>query len=134
MGLRSVVSKKFRIMTTDSNHSYPIAQNVLGRDFNSTELGEKWVSDITYIMVGIKQHYVTTIIDLADRKIIAWTLSDDMTTENTVYKVWLQARENRKITDNHIFHSDRGVQYAANKITLLFNENKLITQRYEQEG
>ena len=134
MGLRSVLSKKFRVMTTDSNHSYPIAQNVLGREFNSSILGEKWVSDITYVMVGRKWNYVTTVMDLADRKIIAWTLSDNMTTENTIYKAWMKARDIRQISDNHIFHSDRGVQYASNKMTLLFNENKRITQSMSRKG
>ncbi len=46
-------------------------------------------------------------IDLADRKIVAWTLSTDMTTENTIYKTWLKARKIREIAENHIFHSDR---------------------------
>lgn len=73
-------------MTTDSNHQYPIAGDLLNRDFTSLKLRQKWVSDITYIKVGYKWNYVTTVIDLADRKIVSWTLSQDMTTENTVYK------------------------------------------------
>ena len=36
-----------------------------------------------------------TIIDLADRKIVGWTLSDDMTTENSLLKIWVQARQNQ---------------------------------------
>ncbi len=113
LGLKSVICKKFKVATTDSNHKLPIAENRLNRDFESQVLGQKWVSDITYIMVGNKWHYVTTVMDLADRKIIAWVLSDDMTTENTVYKAWIKAREKRGITEGHIFHSDRGIQYAS---------------------
>ncbi len=52
LGLRSILSKKFRVCTTDSNHTFTLAENVLDRDFTSIQLGEKWVSDITYIKVG----------------------------------------------------------------------------------
>lgn len=128
LGLKSVVSRQFKVSTTDSNHSLAIAENVLNRDFTSCKIGEKWVSDITYIKVANKWNYVTTIIDLADRKIVSWVLSDDMTTENTVYKTWLLARKNRKITDNHIFHSDRGVQYASNKMKRALGNSNKITQ------
>lgn len=112
LGLRSVLSKEFRVCTTDSNHSFPLSKNVLDRDFSSEKLGDKWVSDITYIKVGKDWNYLTIILDLADRKIISWVLTVDMSTENTVYRTWLLARNKRDITDNHIFHSDRGVQYA----------------------
>ncbi len=43
--------------------------------------------------MGKKWYYFTMVLDLADRKLIAWTLSDDMTTENTVYKTWLLAKK-----------------------------------------
>lgn len=134
MGIKSVIHKRFKVMTTDSNHALPIAKNVLNRDFNSLELGHKWVSDITYIKVGKQWNYVTTILDLTDRKIIAWTLSQDMTTENTVYKTWLKATQVRQITDLHIFHSDRGVQYASNKMKGLFKNNVKITQSMSRKG
>lgn len=134
LGLRSVLSKKFRIATTDSNHHFPIAKNILNRDFTSNHLGEKWVSDITYIKIGEQWNYLTTILDLADRKIVSWILSEDMTTENTVYKAWLLARRKREITSNHIFHSDRGVQYASNKMVNLLNLSSKITQSMSRKG
>jgi transposase InsO family protein len=134
LGLKSAVSKQFKVCTTDSKHNLPIADNVLNRDFISSQLGEKWVSDISYIKVNKQWNYMTTIIDLADRKIVAWTLSEDMTTEKTVYKTWLKARKNREITTNHIFHSDRGVQYAANKMTNIFKNNFKITQSMSRKG
>jgi len=42
LGLRSVLERKF-IITTDSNHTYPIAKNILNRDFTSNQLGHKLV-------------------------------------------------------------------------------------------
>lgn len=76
LGLRSVLRRKF-VATTDSNHAFPIANNILDRNFTSNKLGEKWVSDITYVRVNDDWNYLTTIIDLADRKIVGWTLSED---------------------------------------------------------
>lgn len=133
MGLKSVLRRKY-VPTTDSNHSFPIAQNELNREFNSYELGEKWVSDITYIRVNDNWNYLTTIIDLADRKIVGWALSEDMTTENTIMKAWISARRTRDISSNHIFHSDRGVQYASNMISNLLSFNQKITQSMSRKG
>lgn len=133
MGLRSVLKRKF-VITTNSNHSHSIANNLLDRDFSSEILGEKWVSDITYVRVADDWTYLTTIIDLADRKIVGWTLSKDMTTENTVYQAWINARRNREISSNHIFHSDRGVQYASTKMSIILNENTFVKQSMSRKG
>ena len=92
------------------------------------------MSDITYIRVNDDWNYLTTIIDLADRKIVGWTLSEDMTTENTIMKTWLVARRNRNIINGFIFHSDRGVQYASNKMSNLFFYNRKITQIMSRKG
>jgi transposase InsO family protein len=133
MGLKSILRRKY-VVTTDSNHPYPIAENILNRNFTSYQLGEKWVSDITYIRVNDNWNYLTTIMDLADRKIVGWHLSEDMTVENTIYNAWIKARETRNISQNFIFHSDRGVQYACKKITNLFQFNNKITQSMSRKG
>jgi transposase InsO family protein len=133
MGLRSVLKRKF-VVTTDSNHQYLIAENTLNRAFSSLKLGEKWVSDITYIRVNDDWNYLTTIIDLADRKVVGWSLSEDMTTQNTVMKAWIDARKTRNISNSLIFHSDRGVQYASNKITNICDFNLKITQSMSRKG
>lgn len=133
MGLKSVLKRKF-VVTTDSNHAYPIAENRLNRNFTSLNLGEKWVSDITYIRVNDDWNYLTTILDLADRKIVGWSLSEDMTVANTVQKAWLAARNTREIVNGFIFHSDRGVQYASNKMNLLLGMNLRASQSMSRKG
>ena len=65
---------------------------------------------------------------------MGWTLSEDMTTENTIWKAWLEARKTRDIKDGFIFHSDSGIQYACNKMTTLFFYNKKITQSMIRKG
>lgn len=133
MGLKSILRRKY-VVTTDSDHSFKTADNVLDRNFFSLELGQKWVSDITYIRVNEDWNYLTAVIDLADRKIVGWALSEDMTVENTVMKAWLDARKNRNIKEGFIFHSDMGVQYASNKMTGLFSFNRKITQSMSRKG
>lgn len=48
-GIRSIVAKRFRIRTTDSNHRHAIVQNVLNRNFNQPLPDQAWAADITYI-------------------------------------------------------------------------------------
>jgi putative transposase len=133
LGLKSVLRRKY-VITTDSSHTLSIAENILDRDFLSLEIGKKWISDITYIRVNNEWNYLTTVIDLADRKVVGWSLSKDMTTENTVKEAWLNARNNRNIRSGFIFHSDRGVQYAAYKMTRMFTFNRKITQSMSRKG
>jgi transposase InsO family protein len=133
MGLKSVLKKKY-VVTTDSDHSFRIAENKLDRDFKSLKLGQKWVSDITYIRVNDKWNYLTTIMDLADRKIVGWSLSEGMTTEETIMQAWHEASRNRTITWDFIFHSDRGVQYASIFMGNLFSLNRKITQSMSRKG
>jgi len=133
MGLKSVLRKKY-VVTTDSKHTFPVANNKLNREFSSLKLGQKWVSDITYIRVNDEWNYLTTIIDLADRKVVDWALSEDLTTENTIMKAWIAARRNRTIIEGFIFHSDRSVQYASNKMTMLLSFNRKINQSMSRKG
>lgn len=114
LGLRSKLSKKFKI-TTDSKHNYLVVDNVLNRNFMVTNPSRVWVSDITYIQTKEGFLYLTTIIDLYDRKIIGWSLSNAMNTDETTLTAWKMAIRNRNVQKGLIFHSDRGVQYASRK-------------------
>lgn len=133
MGLRSILSKKF-VVTTDSNHNYQVVDNILDRNFEAEDIGMVWVSDITYIRVGKDWNYLTVIIDLGDRKVIGWSLSEDMTAPNTVLRAWYMAKGRREIKDGFIFHSDRGVQYACNLTKNIFSFHKQINQSMSKKG
>lgn len=111
-GLKSIINKKYRCTTTDSNHHLPVADNRLGRDFSASRTGQKWVSDITYIPTRHGWLYLTIVLDLFDRKIIGWALSTTMNAKDTVVTAWRMAIKNRP-TKKVLFHSDRGVQYAS---------------------
>ena len=117
MGLRSKLSKEFKI-TTDSKHNYLTVENVLNRQFTPKSPSKVWVSDITYIHTKEGFLYLTTIIDLYDRKIIGWSLSNTMSTQDTILSAWRMATRNRTVEAGLIFHSDRGIQYANNKFAM----------------
>jgi len=125
-GIRSIVSKKFKVNTTDSSHEFPIVNNHLNREFTALRPAEKWVSDITYISTTQGWLYLTIIMDLFDRKIVGWALSTDMTTENTTMAAWKMAILNRPITQQLIFHSDRGVQYASHTFREQLKKHSVI--------
>lgn len=114
LGLRSKLSKKFKT-TTDSKHNYLIVENVLNRQFFASEPSKVWVSDITYIYTKEGFLYLTTIIDLYDRKMVGWSLSNGMSAEETTLRAWKMALKNRNAQKGLIFHSDRGIQYANKK-------------------
>src|SRR5215469_13521005 len=99
--------------TTDSKHSYPVCENILNRDFFAEKPGQKWVSDITYLRALEGWLYLTVVIDLFDRKVIGWALSDNLETCNTTIPAFEMAVKNRTPENSLIFHSDRGVQYCA---------------------
>ena len=132
-GLKSRVKRKFKA-TTNSNHELPVSENLLDRNFNPSRLNEAWVSDITYIRLAGKWKYLTIIMDLADRMIIGWSLSSDMSAKNTVIKAWKMAIQKRKINKPLIFHSDRGVQYACHEFRQLLGDKKLVKQSMSRKG
>lgn len=124
-GIRSKVKKKYKI-TTDSSHSYRVAENLLQRDFSADSLSRKWVGDITYIHTDKGWLYLTTVIDLADRKVIGWSLSTDMTAGSTTVAAIKMAVRNRAVKNGLIFHSDRGVQYACDEFKAILSHNNII--------
>ena len=131
--IRARKPKKF-VATTDSRHSYPIVPNVLERRFCATRPGEIWVSDITYVRTKNGWLYLTVIIDMYDRKVIGWSMSTGLSAGETVIPAWLMANKNRPVTQNMIFHSDRGVQYACEAFTKILKTNKLIIRSMSRKG
>lgn len=116
LGLRKIKKKKFKV-TTDSKHNNYTSPNVLKCKFNVTAPSTVWASDITYIQTLRGFLYLTIIIDLYDRKIIGWNLSNTLFTRTTSLPALKMAAANREIHKGLIFHSDRGVQYANKDFT-----------------
>jgi len=111
-GLRSKVRRKYRV-TTDSKHHFPVAPNLLERNFTTTASDKTWVSDITYLATRTGWLYLTVIIDLFSRLVVGWALSSSLS-HDMVVTALKRAIRRRRPGKGLVFHSDRGVQYACN--------------------
>ena len=111
MGIRAQWVKPWTTTTRDSDFSKEL-HNILNEQFNPDRPNAVWCTDITYIWTRDGFVYLTSIMDLYARKIIAWTLSDNMEVScviNTINK----AKERRNTDLPLIIHSDRGSQYVS---------------------
>lgn len=133
LGLYSKLSKKFKA-TTNSKHNHFVVPNILKREFTVKEPSKAWVSDITYIQTKDGFLYLTIILDLFDRKIIGWSLSNGLSTKQTTLSAWKMALKNRKIADELIFHSDRGIQYANKNFANMLDSFKTVTRSMSRKG
>lgn len=111
-GLRSRLSKTF-VRTTQSDESLPVAPNLVNQEFAVKRPAQVWVSDITFVPTAQGWLYLTTVIDLFDRAVIGWAMSQTMKTEDTTMAATSMAIRNRRPLPDTIIHSDRGSQYSA---------------------
>jgi transposase InsO family protein len=99
-------------VTTDSNHEFPVKENLLDRNFTADDPNRIWLADITYITTQEGWLYLAALLDLFSRKIVGWNTSDRIDRFLT-----LTALENaltiRQPLQGLVHHSDRGGQYAA---------------------
>ncbi len=124
MGLRCRATKKF-VVTTDSNHNEPIAPNLLNRNFTAKAPNKVWVSDITYLKVGRKWHYLTVFMDLYSRIIVGWNLSHSLDRHSTIH-AFTKALMRRRPGKGLLVHSDQGVQYASGDFRCLLRRNEYV--------
>ena len=111
MGIRAQWSKPWTITTKDSDFSTEL-QNILDEQFNPDRPNAVWCSDITYIWTIDGFVYLTSVMDLFSRKIIAWTLSETLEVSCVIDTI-NKAKARRNIDQPFIIHSDRGSQYVA---------------------
>lgn len=115
-GLRARGKRRFRLLTTDSRHGFPIAPNLLDRQFAVTEPNRVWTGDITYIRTDEGWLFLALVMDLFSRRIVGWSLRPDMRSalvEDALRMAWYQRAPGPKT--GLMFHSDRGSQYASDE-------------------
>jgi transposase InsO family protein len=115
VGITGVRPRPFR-RTTDSNHAFPIAENVVARNFDIKTIGNKnriWAGDIIYVPIREGWLYLAVVLDLFSRRVIGWSMSSTIDTE-LVVGAMKAAIDSRRPSAGTIFHSDRGSQYASN--------------------
>ena len=111
LGIRAQYVKPYTVTTMDSDFSMEL-KNILDEEFNPTEPNAVWCSDITYIWTYEGFAYLTSIMDLYSRKIIAWELSRTLEAKWVVETI-NKAKKTRKIDKPLVMHSDRGIQYTC---------------------
>ena len=127
--------RRKHIPTTNSNHAFPVCENILDRQFHAEVGGQKWVSDITYLRTRDGWVYLAAVLDLFDRKVIGWALSSCLETEHTAIAAVEMAVQNRTPANGLIFHSDRGVQYCAQSFRNILNERcPFVRQSMSRKG
>jgi putative transposase len=109
--IRAKSARKFR-NTTDSNHPFPVVDNVLDRQFAPKGPNEKWVTDITYIPTREGWLYLAVVEDLYSRMVVGWSMSNTMTSRLVVDALEM-AVQRRFPGEGLLAHSDRGSQYAS---------------------
>jgi len=117
-GIRARGKRRFRITTTDSRHSLPIAPNLLNRNFTAAAPNQAWTGDITYIPTGEGWLFLAVVIDLFSRRVVGWSMQPEMRSSLVIDA--LEMARFRRAPDNstrRIFHSDRGSQYASHEFS-----------------
>lgn len=127
LGIQSIVRKKKNFKHKDRG----IKENILNRDFKSTEPYKKFVTDITYIPTRKEMVYVCTIIDLFNREPIVWNISTKQDKSLSIDA--LKALSKKCDLKGSLIHSDQGVHYTNNTYIELL-ESLSVTQSMSRKG
>ena len=111
LGIKAQYVKPYTVTTIEPDWSSKL-RNILKEDFYPEEPDAVWCSDITYIWTDKGFVYLTSIMDLYARKIIAWVLSDTLEAKHVI-KAVEKARKRRNVEKPFILHTDRGIQYVC---------------------
>lgn len=111
--------------TTNSRHNYPVAENLLNREFTAERPNQKWCGDSTYIPTDEGWLYVSGIIDLYAKDCVGLSFSSKHTQELMLESLSNAVNKYRP-EKGLLFHSDRGVQYASNAYKAELKKNGMI--------
>jgi len=121
-GLRGRQKRRFK-RTTDSEHSWPVAPNIIDQDFTATALNQKWGVDISYVWTREGWLYLAVVIDLFSRRVVGWAVGDRLHRDLALAAL-RKALAMRRPPEGLIHHSDRGSQGGFNR----------SSQRFENGG
>ena len=123
-GLAARRRRRFRV-TTHSRHPFPVAPNVLARQFERAEPDQAWVTDITYIPTGEGWLYLAVILDLCSRFAVGWAMSERITDDLTLDALDM-ALARRRPPPGLLHHSDRGSQYASGDYQRVLEQHGIV--------
>jgi len=111
LGILCRQKRKFKA-TTNSNHSLPVAENLLNQTFTANAPNKVWVTDITYIPTGEGWLYLAGVKDLFTCEIVGYAMAERMTQDLTG-RALFRAVQQKRPEAGLIHHSDRGSQYCS---------------------
>jgi putative transposase len=132
LGIKSIIIKKYR--PSSSKRKIEEQENILKRDFSTTTINQKWVTDITYIHT-IKDGwcYLASVMDLYSRKIVGYSMSKSIDTSLALLAV-KNAIKLQKPTKALVLHSDLGCQYTSSAFKEYIDSTKIITHSFSGKG
>jgi len=110
-GLQARRPKRYR-HTTDSEHSLPVAPNLLERRFDAEAPNRVWVADLTCLWTHEGWLYLAAVLDLFSRRVVGWAMDDNMRKELPLRALEMAIGQ-RQPAVGLVHHSDRGSQYAS---------------------
>jgi len=116
-GISAQKKKAFRPKTTINNPNTNKSPRVFDGDTSHvTGPNQVWVSDLTYLSTGDGFSYLVTVMDLYNREIKGWDVSDSMDAINTKEALLMALRASPGTLNGLVFHSDQGVQYCSSEV------------------
>jgi transposase InsO family protein len=112
-------------VTTQSEHAYPVAPNLLNREFDASHPNEKWAADITYIWTDEGWLYLAVVLDLFSRMVVGWAM-DASLESGLVEQALRMALTRRCLGANLLHHSDQGSQYASLSFQALLADSSIL--------
>lgn len=122
--IRAKQARRYKV-TTNSDHSHPVAANLLDRQFDVAEPDRVWTADITYIWTRAGWLYLAVILDLFSRRVVGWAMSNRIDCQLTLTALKM-ALWRRRPTPGLLHHSDRGSQYAGTDYRNKLDEHGLV--------
>jgi len=119
--IRGKSRRKFKV-TTQSDHNFPVAPDVVQRNFLPSGPNKVWGADITYIWTYQGWLFLAVVLDLFSRRVIGWAMNDSVNTDMTLAALEM-AYASRNPGPGLVHHSDRGTQYAASRYQLYLESN-----------
>lgn len=114
LNVKSTIKYSNNGCTRQAANTQYIAENLLNREFTAEAPNEKWLTDVTefHYYIGLEKHkiYLSAILDLYDRRIVSYIISDS--NNNALVFDTFDAAVDANPKAHPLFHSDRGFQYT----------------------
>jgi len=104
--------KRRRVRTTDSNHTNPVAPNLLNREFTASAPNTRWVTDMSAIETAEGDLYLAAVVDVYSRMVVGWAMGT-MHNEQLITDALIMAVRRRRPAPGLLHHSDRGSEYTS---------------------